>query len=97
MNILILNGSPSGNASVTLQTMEYLKALNPEHEYMVLNVGQQIRRFEKDFTEAREALERAELIVFCYPVYTILAPAQMHRFVEQMKESSIDFSTKYAK
>ena len=96
MNVLILNGSPSGNASVTLQTMEYLKVLNPEHEYMVLNVGQQIRRFEKDFTEAREALERAELIVFCYPVYTFLAPAQMHRFVELMKESSIDFSTKYA-
>ena len=96
MNILVLNGSPSGNASVTLQTMEYLKVLNPEHEYMVLNVGQQIRRFEKDFTEAREALERAELIVFCYPVYTFLAPAQMHRFVELMKESSIDFSTKYA-
>ena len=81
MNILILNGSPSGNASVTLQTMEYLKVLNPEQEYMVLNVGQQIRSFEKDFSEAREALERAELIVFCYPVYTFLAPAQMHRFI----------------
>lgn len=96
MNILILNGSPSGNASVTLQTMEYLKVLNPEHEYMVLNVGQQIRRFERDFSEARGALERAELIVFCYPVYTFLAPAQMHRFIELMKESGIDFSAKYA-
>ena len=96
MNIVILNGSPSGNASVTLQTAEYLKVLNPKHEYVVLHVSQQIRRFERDFSEARAALEHAELIVFCYPVYTFLVPAQMHRFIELMKESGIDFSSKYA-
>ena len=82
MNILILNGSPAGSASITLQTMEYIKVLNPDHEYEVLHVGQQIRRFEKAFSEAYAALERAELIVFCYPVYTFLAPAQLHRFIE---------------
>ena len=96
MKVLVLNGSPSGKASVTLQTVEYLKALNPEHEYVVLHVGQQVKRFEKDFSEARDALERAELIVFCYPVYTFLVPAQMHRFIELMKESGIDFTSKYA-
>ena len=96
MHILILNGSPTGNASVTFQTVEYLKVLNPDHEYVVLHVGQQIRRFERDFSEAQDALERAELIVFCYPVYTFLAPAQMHRFIELMKLSGIDFTSKYA-
>ena len=96
MKVLVLNGSPSGKASVTLQTVEYLKALNPEHEYVVLHVGQQVKRFEKDFSEARDALERAELIVFCYPVYTFLVPAQMHRFIELMKDSGIDFTSKYA-
>lgn len=96
MRILVLNGSPSGNASVTFQTMEYLRVLNPEHEYEVLHVGQQIRRFEREFSKAREALERAELIVFCYPVYTFLTPAQMHRFIELMKESGVDYTGKYA-
>ena len=96
MKVLVLNGSPSGKASVTLQTVEYLKALNPEHEYVVLHVGQQVKRLEKDFSEARDALERAELIVFCYPVYTFLVPAQMHRFIELMKDSGIDFTSKYA-
>ena len=95
MNILILNGSPSGKASITLQTVEYIKVLNPEHEYVVLHVGQQIQRFERDFSEARDALENAELIVFCNPVYTFLAPAQMHRFIELMKLSGIDFTSKY--
>ena len=87
MRILILNGSPAGNASITLQTMEYIKVLFPDHEYETIHVGQQIRSIEKDFSEAREALERAELIVFCYPVYTFLAPAQLHRFIELMKDS----------
>ena len=69
MRILILNGSPAGNASITLQTMEYIKVLFPDHEYETIHVGQQIRSIEKDFSEAREALERAELIVFCYHYY----------------------------
>ena len=96
MRILVLNGSPAGNASITLQTMEYIKALFPDHEYETIHVGQQIRSIEKDFSEAREALERAELIVFCYPVYTFLAPAQLHRFIELMKDCGVDFSSKYA-
>ena len=96
MRILILNGSPAGNASITLQTMEYIKVLFPDHEYETIHVGQQIRSIEKDFSEAREALERAALIVFCYPVYTFLAPAQLHRFIELMKDCGVDFSAKYA-
>ena len=84
MNILVLNGSPSGSESITLQTVEYLKILFPQHSYEILNVGQKIRSFEKDFSEAEAALSRAELILFCYPVYTFLVPAQLHRFIELM-------------
>ena len=96
MNILVLNGSPSGSESITLQTVEYLKILFPQHSYEILNVGQKIRSFEKDFSEAEAALSRAELILFCYPVYTFLVPAQLHRFIELMKESGASFSGKYA-
>ena len=96
MNILILNGSPKGKDSVTLQTMEYLQALFPQHTYEVLHVGRKIRRIERDFSAARAALEAADLIVFCYPVYTFLVPAQLHRFIELVKEDGIDLSGKWA-
>lgn len=96
MNILILNGSPAGEDSITLQTMEYLKVFFTEHEYTTLHVGRQIRSMEKDFTEARQALEAADLILFCYPVYTFLVPAQLHRFIELIKEHGVDLSGKYA-
>ncbi len=96
MNILVLNGSPAGKDSITLQTVEYLKLFRPEHCWEVLHVGQRIRGFEKDFTEAREAFRRADLVLFCYPVYTFLAPAQLHRFLELIRENGCDLSGKYA-
>lgn len=74
MNILVLNASPKGKASATLHTALYLEALHPEHTFEFLPVGVRIKRYEKDFAPARAALERADLVLFCYPVYTFLAP-----------------------
>ena len=96
MRILVLNGSPKGKNSITLQTIEYLKIVFPEHEWETLHVGQKIRALEKDFAPAAEALERAELLLFSYPVYTFIAPAQLHRFVELMKEHAVDLRGKWA-
>jgi len=96
MRILVLNGSPKGSNSITLQTVEYLKLLFPEHEWETLHIGQRIRSLEKDFAPAREALARAELLLFSYPVYTFIAPAQLHRFVELMKEHAVDVRGKWA-
>ncbi len=96
MRILIINGSPSGDDSITLQTMRYIGKFFPEHRYELLNVGQKIRAFEKDFAPARAALERAGLLIFCYPVYTFLVPAQLHRFLELVKEHGVSLEGKYA-
>ena len=96
MHILVLNGSPKGNYSITLQTIRYLQALHKDHTFEILNVGQTIKSLEKDFTKAACALEKAELLVFSYPVYTFIAPCQLHRFIELVKESGMDLSGKFA-
>ncbi len=96
VNILVINGSPKGENSITLQTMLYLQKHFPKHSFEFLHAGQRIRALEKDFAPAKEALERAELIVFSYPVYTFLAPGQLHRFIELMKQSGVCLSDKYA-
>ena len=96
MEIVVINGSPAGENSITLQTVEYLKALFPQHTYTTLHVGRQIRSIERDFSQARAALEGAELILFCYPVYTFLVPSQMHRFLELIKEHHVDLAGTYA-
>ena len=96
MRILVLNGSPKGSYSITLQTVNYLQAKHPEQTFDVLHVGQRIKQLEKDFAPAREALEKADLLLFSYPVYTFIAPCQLHRFIELIKEHGVDLAGKYA-
>ncbi len=95
MNILVLNGSPAGEESITLQTLKYLEILHPEHEWRVIHAARRIRAMEKDFSEAKEHLQWAELLIFAYPVYTFLVPSQLHRFLQLMEESGLDFSGKF--
>lgn len=95
MKILVLNGSPKGNYSVTLQTVLFLQNKFPSHQFEIINVGQQIRLFEKDVTKAIEAINNADLILFSYPIYTFIAPSQLHRFIELLKEHKVDLSSKF--
>ncbi len=96
MKVLVLNGSPAGKNSITLQTVLYLQKRFSSDDFEFLDVGMRIKSIEKDFSPAAEALRAAELILFAYPVYTFLVPAQLHRFIELMKTSGVDFSGKYA-
>jgi len=96
MNILVINGSPKGTNSITLQTVLYLQKRHPEHSFEILHVGQRIKALEKDFTPALEAITRADVLLFSYPVYTFIAPCQLHRFIELMKEHKLDLSGKAA-
>lgn len=96
MNILILNGSPKGKYSTTLHTCLYLQKHFTEHEFTILDVGRQIKSLEKDFTPAIGAIRNADVLLFSYPVYTFLAPSQLHRFIELLKQSGEDISGKTA-
>ena len=96
MNILVLNASPKGKNSTTVHTALYLQALHPEHTFSFLPVGQRIKSYEKDFSPVRKALEQADLILFCYPVYTFIAPYQLHRLIELIKADGVDLSGKFA-
>ena len=96
MHITVINGSPKGQYSITLQTVLYLEKNFPEHTFETVNAAKSIRAFEKDFTPAKDALTRADILLFSYPVYTFIAPAQLHRFIELIKESGIDLTGKTA-
>ena len=96
MKILVLNGSPKGKYSVTLQTIRYLEKLYPDHTFEVLNVGQKTKALEKDFSPAAEAIQKADVLLFSYPVYTFIAPCQLHKFIELLKTANLDLSAKFA-
>ncbi len=96
MEILVLNGSPKGDYSITLQTSIYLSKLHPEHKFLYLNVGQRIKALEKNFSEAERMINEADLLIFSYPVYTFLAPYQLHKFISLLKENGIKMNGKFA-
>ena len=96
MRILVINGSPKGKYSITWQTVNYLEKLNPQHEFITIHAGQQIRKLEKDFSSVCEEVEKADVLLFSYPVYTFIAPYQLHRFFELLKDSGVDLKGKYA-
>ena len=96
MNILVLNGSPKGNYSITLQTVKYLSEVYHDHSFDILHVGKYIKKYEKYMNEAISAIESADIILFSYPVYTFMAPYQLHRFIELIKESGISLEGKIA-
>ena len=96
MKIAVINGSPKGKYSITLQTTRYLQLIYPEHEFCTFDAGQKIKAFERDFSAAKAVLESADVVLFSYPVYTFLAPSQLHRFMELVKENGVNLQDKYA-
>ena len=96
MNICVLNASPRGKYSTTVHTSLYLEKRYPDHHFVYLNIGTKINAYERDPSEAIAAMQAADLVIFSYPVYTFIAPSQLHRFIAALKASGADFSGKFA-
>lgn len=96
MKVCILNDSPKGKYSVTLQTLLYIEKKFKDCNFTILDVGQKIKAYEKDMSKAVEEIKKDDLIVFSYPVYTFIATSQLHRFIELLKKEKLDLSQKFA-
>jgi multimeric flavodoxin WrbA len=85
MEIIVLNGSPKGQASVTMQYVEFLSKSLPDHTFTRLDVAQQIRRLETDPAALADTLGRirqADAVLWAFPLYFLLVPSQYKRFIE---------------
>ncbi len=87
MNITVLNGSPKGKNSITLQTVHYLEKHFPEHQFHIYPVSSRIKTLEKDMSRILDAMEEADLLLFSYPVYMSMPPSQLQHFMELVKSS----------
>lgn len=95
MKVLVINGSPKGRNSITWQTVRFLQKKFPKDEFDIIHAGARIRQLEHDMSEVADAVEWAEVLLFSYPVYTFIAPAQLHYFIALLKGQNLDFSGKY--
>ncbi len=53
MKIVVLNGSPKGDLSITLQYVLLIRKKSPEHQFKIFNIAQEIRKLEKDESSRR--------------------------------------------
>ncbi len=101
MNIIVLNGSPKGDLSVTLQYVRYAAKKNPQHSFQYFPVAQNIRKLEKDeaaFNEIMDAIKKADAVLWAFPLYFLLVCSQYKRFIELIFERKQEaaFAGKYA-
>jgi len=89
MKIAVLNGSPKGPKSVTMQYVAYLQKKHPQHEFVQLDVAHRVRKLEADeaaFSEVLEQVRAADGVLWAFPLYYMLVCSQYKRFIELVFE-----------
>ena len=89
MKIAVLNGSPKGQVSVTLQYVSFLQRKFPEIEFQILDVALKIKKLEEDdkfFEETIAQIAAADAVLWAFPLYVFLVSSQYKRFIELIFE-----------
>ncbi|MDT8901551.1 NAD(P)H-dependent oxidoreductase [Anaeroselena agilis] len=101
MEILVLNGSPKGDLSVTMQYVAFLAKKNPGHTFPIVNIAQRINQLETDpvaFDAVVAQVRKADAVLWAFPVYYMLVHGNFKRFIELVHErgAAPAFGGKYA-
>lgn len=89
MQIVVLNGSPKGRKSVTMQYIRALEIWHPEHSFIRLDVARSVHRLERDpqaFEAVLAQVREADLVLWAFPLYYMLVCSQYKRFIELIFE-----------
>jgi len=101
MKICIISGSPKGEESITLQYVRFIEQAFPEHTFPVVHAGRDIKKLEQRqeaWDEAVANIQDSDGVLFATPVYFMLVPGQLKRFIELVfeRDAASAFSQKYS-
>ena len=89
MKITVLNGSPKGELSVTMQSVAYLAKLYPQHEFNILHIAQRLRRLENDrkaFNAVIDQVRSSDAVLWGFSLCILHVHANYKRFIELVFE-----------
>ncbi len=100
MKIVILNGSPKGNLSITLQYVHFIQKKFPQHQMKIFNIAQELRKIEREnkaFQEIITEVKTSDGVIWAFPLYFLLVHSNYKRFIELISERGVQeaFKGKY--
>ena len=91
MNIIVLNGSPKGETSVTMQYVKYLQKQIAGHTFKTFNIALEIRGIENNpgkFDGIIDEVRQADGVLWAFPLYVCAVHSHYMRFIELISERS---------
>ena len=87
MKILVINGSPHGERGTSARYTRYLARQLPQHHFEVLEVAKKIHALQRQaprMDQVVNSMAGADAVIWCFPVYFMLVPAQLKHFFEML-------------
>jgi len=100
MKVIVLNGSPKGDLSVTVQYARYLEKVNPQHRFTYENIALQVKHLENDpaaFNAIIDRVRQSDIVLWAFPLYVLSVHGNYKRFIELISERGVKdaFAGKY--
>lgn len=101
MKITILNGSPKGDMSLTMQYAEFIKKKFPKNKYTTFNIAQKIKKIESEpaeFKKIMATIKESDAVIWAFPLYYMLVHGGYKRFIELIfeRKAGAAFKNKHA-
>ena len=93
MKFLVLNGSPKGDMSVTVQSMKYLELIQKDHSFEYVNVIQEVKQFEREpdkMVQFCKGMAAYDGVIWAFPLYHMTVHSEYKRFIELLFERKLE-------